>query len=114
MRATTICSASIYGGQARIENDILADYSNTVLDEDGSLVVTMYLNKKLQPGETVDIMDYVEISAEATQKDFAAEGFADGFQITFDADAVQTENILSSLDEREWYNAMKTFEKLGG
>lgn len=104
----------IYGGQARVEDDILSDYSNTVLDEDGSLVVTMYLNKKLQPGETVDIMDYVEISAEATQKDFAAEAFADGFQITFDADAVQTENILSALDEREWYNAMKSFEKLGG
>ena len=67
----------------------------------------------LQPGETVDIMDYVQISTEATQQDFANAAFADGFQITFDADAAQTENILSSVDaDREWYNAMKTFEAL--
>jgi len=102
----------IYGGQARVENDILADYSNTVLDQDGSLVVTMYLNKKLQPGETINIMDYVEISKDATQDDFKDSAFADGFQIIFDADAAQTENILSSFDSREWYNAMKTFEEL--
>lgn len=104
----------IYGGQARVEEDVLADYSNTVLDENGNLVVTMYLNKILQPGETVNIMDYVEISTAATQDDFKDPAFADGFQILFDADAVQTENILTSLDSREWYNAMKSFEALAG
>lgn len=101
----------IYGGQARVYNDVLVDFSNTVL-VDGNLVVTMYLNKKLAPGETVNIMDYVSISTKATQDDFADPAFADGFQIIFDADAAQTENILSNLDDREWYNAMKTFEAL--
>ena len=72
----------------------------------------MFLNKKLEPGETINIMDYVEISKAATQHDFADPAFADGFQIVFDADAAQTENILSKVDDREWYNAMKTFEAL--
>ena len=98
---------------ARVANDVLVDNANSDISDDGDLVVTMYLNKKLQPGETVDIMDYVQISTEATQQDFANAAFADGFQITFDADAAQTENILSSVDaDREWYNAMKTFEAL--
>ena len=101
----------IYGGQARVQDDVVVDYSNTVL-VDGNLVVTMYLNKKLAPGETVQIMDYVSISTKATQEDFKDLAFADGFQIIFDADAAQTENILSVVDDREWYNAMKTFESL--
>ena len=101
----------IYGGQAGVKDDVIVDYSNTVL-VDGNLVVTMYLNKKLGPGETVHIMDYVSISTEATQEDFADAAFADGFQIIFDADAAQTENILSEVDDREWYNALKTFESL--
>ena len=102
-------------GNARVYEDVLVDFSNTVLDENGSLVVTMYLNKKLAPGETVNIMDYVAISTEATQYDFADPAFADGFQITFDADAAQTEHILSDYiekDDRDWYKAMKTFEAL--
>lgn len=97
---------------AGVTNDVLVDYANTQLDEEGNLVVTMYLNKKLTPGETVNIMDYVQISTEATQSDFADAAFADGFQITFDADAAQTEHILNNLDDREWYNALKTFETL--
>lgn len=101
----------IFGGQAGVKDDVLFDYANTEL-VNGNLVVTMYLNKKLEPGETVNIMDYVEISKNATQENFADEAFEDGFQITFDADAAQTENILTSLDDREWYNAMKTFEAL--
>lgn len=104
----------IYGGQAKVENDVLADYSSTTVDANGNLVFTMFLNKKLAPGKTVDIMDYVEISAAATKEDFASDNFADGFQILFEASAVQTENILNVLDNREWYNAMKSFEKLGG
>ena len=96
---------------ARVVNDVLAE--PYTVDADGNLVVTMYLNKKLQPGETVDIMDYVYISKDATQADFANEAFKDGFQIIFDADAAQTENILNVYDaDREWYNAMKTFESL--
>lgn len=98
---------------AGVINDVLVAHSNSVIDEKGNLVVTMYLNKKLQPGETVDIMDYVEISTAATQKDFIDPAFADGFQILFDADAAQTENVLTNIDSREWYNAMKTFETLG-
>ena len=101
----------IYGGNATVKDDVIVDYSNTVL-VDGNLVVTMFLNKKLEPGETINIMDYVEISKAATQHDFADPAFADGFQIVFDADAAQTENILSKVDDREWYNAMKTFEAL--
>lgn len=97
---------------ADIKNGVLVDYSNSVIDENGNLVVTMYLNKKLQPGETVNIMESVEISTEATQKDFANAAFADGFQITFDADAAQTEHILPRLDDREWRNAQLTFEAL--
>ena len=98
-------------GNAGVRNDIIVDYANTVL-VDGDLIVTMYLNKKLAPGETVNIMDYVEISTEATQEDFANAAFIDGFQIIFDADAAQTENILTRIDDREWYNALKTFEIL--
>ena len=104
----------IYGGNATVKDDVIVDYSNTVL-VDGNLVVTMYLNKKLAPGETINIMDYVEISKAATQYDFADPAFADGFQIIFDADAAQTENILSDYiekDDRDWYKAMKTFEAL--
>lgn len=104
----------IYGGNARVENGVLDDYSNTKLDENGNLVFTMYLNKKLAPGETIDIMDSVTISTKATQDDFKDECFADGFQIIFKADAAQTENVLSKIDDREWYNAMKTFEILEG
>lgn len=102
----------IYDSGVAVQNDVLYPHSNAKV-VDGSLVVTMYLNKKLAPGETVNIMDYVEISTKATQKDFANAAFADGFQITFDADAAQTENILSSVDEdREWWNAKNTFEAL--
>ena len=99
-------------GNAGVKNDVLIDYSNTELDANGSLVVTMYLNKILYPGETVHIMDFVKISTAATQNDFADPAFADGFQIRFDADAAQTENILTKLDDRVWYNALKTFEAL--
>lgn len=97
---------------AGVSNDVLIAHSNSEI-ADGNLVVTMYLKHKLQPGETVNIMDYVEISTEATQEDFKNAAFIDGFQITFDADAAQTENILSSVDEdREWWNAKNTFEAL--
>lgn len=77
-----------------------------------TLTVTMYLKHKLAPGETVQIMDAVSISPNATQADFAAEGFADGFQIAIDADAAQTENILDEYHADEWQNAKKTFEAL--
>ena len=82
------------------------------INEDGELVFTLYLKKKLAPGETVQIMDLVSVSVDATQEDFAAEGFADGFQIKFDADAAQTENILSEYAAEEWKNAKATFEAL--
>lgn len=101
----------IFDSGVAVQNDVLYPYSNAKV-VDGSLVVTMYLNKKLAPGETVNIMDYVEISTQATQEDFANAAFTDGFQITFDADAAQTEHILNNLDDREWYNALKTFETL--
>lgn len=98
---------------ADVKDGILVDFSNSEIDENGNLVVTMYLNKKLQPGETVNIMESVEISTEATQYDFIDPAFDDGFQITFDADAAQTEHILSSIDEdREWWNAKNTFDIL--
>ena len=99
----------IYDSGVGVKDDVLVPYANANV-VDGNLVVTMFLNKKLAPGETVNIMDYVEISTKATQEDFANAAFADGFQIIFDADAVQTENILSSLDTREWYNAKETFK----
>ena len=104
----------IYDGQARVQDDVLVDFSNTELDDDGNLVVTMYLNKKLAAGETVQIMDYVSISTKATQNDFTAEGFADGFQIHIKADAAQTENILEEYGAVEWQNAKKTFAALEG
>ncbi len=80
-----------------------------------TLTVTMYLKRKLTPGETVQIMDAVSVSTKATQADFAAEGFADGFQISIEAHAAQTENILAEYDSdpaNEWLNAKKTFETL--
>ena len=78
-----------------------------------TLTVVMYLKHKLQPGETVYIMDSVSVSTEATQEDFVAEGYANGFQITIDADAAQTRNILSSYSDEEWENAKATFKALG-
>lgn len=85
---------------------------HVVLNDDGELVVVMYLTRKLAVGETVDIMDYVEISKTATQADFADKAFKDGFQILIEADAAQTENILPSYSTSEWTNAKKTFEAL--
>ena len=91
----------------------LKPHSNAKVNNDGELVVTLFLNKQLDAGESVQIMDYVEISVEATQEDFADPSFADGFQIIFDADAAQTENVLSSYNTDEWKNAKATFEALG-
>ena len=102
----------IYDSGVDVKDDVLVPYANANV-VDGDLVVTMYLNKKLAPNETVNIMDYVQISSAATRDDFTDLNFADGFQITFKADAAQTKNILNSVDDREWYNAMKTFETLG-
>lgn len=98
------------GIQVTEEGILVRNY--TPADENGNLVVTLYLNKKLQPKEKINIMDYVEISTEATQSDFADAAFADGFQITFDADAAQTEHILDKYDAEEWKNARTTFETL--
>ena len=86
--------------------------SDASVDADGNLVVVMYLDKKLAAGETVDIMDYVSISTAATQNDFAAEGFADGFIIDINADAVQTENMLATYGESEWQNARDSFNAM--
>lgn len=87
---------------------------HVVLNDDGELVVVMYLTKKLPAGETVDIMDYVEISTAATQHDFIDPAFADGFQIHIEADAAQTENIVTNPSADEWQNAKKTFGILEG
>ena len=102
------------GGVQVTAEGILKTNTNGSVDANGNLVVTLYLKHKLQPGETVDIMDYVEISKEATQADFADPGFADGFRIAFDADAAQTENILTEYDADEWKNAEATFKALEG
>ena len=94
------------------ENGLLKPHSNANVNAEGALVVTLYLDKKLAVGEEVQIMDSVKIIPEATQADFADPAFADGFQIIFDADAVQTENILSTYNEDEWKNAKATFDAL--
>lgn len=101
-------------GQVQVKADgtLVANTTGCYDEETDTLTVTMYLNKKLAPGETVHIMDSVTISTKATQADFKDPGFADGFQILFDADAVQTENILEQYDELAWKNAKKTFEVL--
>lgn len=100
-------------GQIQVKDGYMVVNTNGCYDaETDTLTVTMYLNKKLESGETVDIMDYVSISAEATQEDFAAEAFADGFLIKIHADAVQTENILDAYAAEEWQNAKATFDKL--
>lgn len=91
----------------------LVQYLDSAVDANGDLVVVMFLNRKLQPGETVDIMDYVSVSSSADQDDFTATGLADGFQVKIKADAAQTENILSEYSANEWQNAKKTFETLG-
>ena len=96
------------------DNGYLKPHSNATVNADGALVVTLFLNKKLEVGGKVDIMDMVSVSVDATQADFAGANFADGFQITFDADAAQTENILSAYDADEWKNAQATFKTLEG
>lgn len=98
------------GGVQVTDEGILVN--NKPVDNNGNLVVTLYLKHKLQPNEKFDIMDYVEISKDATQADFAPANFDDGFQIVFDADAAQTENILDAYGTEEWKNAQATFEAL--
>ena len=90
----------------------LVQYMDSAVDADGNLKLTMFLNRKLQPNETVNIMDYVSVADQATQNDFVAESLADGFQILIDADAAQTENILDEYSDVEWINAMNTFKEL--
>lgn len=86
--------------------------NGSIVNPDGSLTVVMFLKHKLEPGETVNIMDYVSISALATQEDFANAAFADGFSIEIKADAAQTENILPNYARDESSNAQRTFEIL--
>jgi predicted ribosomally synthesized peptide with SipW-like signal peptide len=104
-------------GQVGVKEDgTLTVNSDGAYDpETDSLTVVMYLKHKLQADETVYIMDSVSVSTKATQEDFKAEGFADGFQIKIHAEAAQTENILDEYDsdpENEWRNAMNTFKAL--
>ena len=102
-------------GQAQVRDDgtlVVNSAGGTYDNTTDTLTVTMYLKHKLQPGETVQIMDSVTIATKATQADFAAAGFADGFQISFDADAAQTENILTEKSADEWRNAQATFKAL--
>ena len=94
------------------DNGNLITKNDSSVDSDGNLIVVLFLNKKLEAGDTVQIMDSVSISTKATQNDFTAEGFADGFQIQIDADAAQTENILTEYGEIEWQNAENTFKAL--
>ncbi len=86
--------------------------NDSSVNANGELVVVLFLNKKLAVGETVEIMDTVSIAKTATQDDFTAEGFADGFQIKIHADAAQTENILETYGTSEWQNAENTFKAL--
>ena len=86
--------------------------SDASVDADGNLVVVMYLDQILNPDEIVELMDMVSISTAATQEDFAAKGFADGFIIDINADAVQTENILDTYGDVEWENARDSFNAL--
>ena len=103
----------IYGSGVYVNDEgILTPHANANVNAEGALVVTMYLDKKLEAGEIVQIMDSVKIIPEATQADFADPAFADGFQIVFDADAAQTENILSTYGATEWKNAKATFDAL--
>lgn len=89
---------------------------NNSVDREGNLVVVMYLDHKLQPEEreTVRIMDYVQISKNATQQDFGKAQFIDGFFIDIKAEAAQTENILPDYrDVRDDVdNAIQTFAAL--
>ena len=94
------------------EDGNLKTMGHVKLNDDGELVVVMYLTKKLPAGETVDIMDYVKISQDATQEDFIDPAFKDGFQIHIAADAAQTENIVPNPVADEWKNAKKTFQTL--
>lgn len=98
--------------QVRTDGTLFVNSTGSYDQATDTLTVTMYLKHKLVPGETVQIMDYVSISTKATQNDFTAEGFADGFQIKFHAEAAQTENILTEYHADEWQNAKKTFETL--
>lgn len=93
------------------EGNLIAT-SDASVDANGNLVVVMYLDKILAADETVELMDMVSISTAATQEDFAAEGFADGFIIDVQADAVQTENILETYSDVQWQNARESFNAL--
>lgn len=86
--------------------------ADAAVDANGNLVVIIYLNQILVPAEKVDLMDYVSISKDATQADFTAEGFADGFVIDVHADAVQTQNMLDTYGTIEWENARDSFAAL--
>lgn len=86
--------------------------ADAAVDANGNLVVIIYLDQILAPAEKVDLMDYVSISKDATQADFTAEGFADGFIIDVHADAVQTQNMLDTYGTNEWENARDSFAAL--
>ena len=103
-------------GQVQVKDNgtLFVNTAGCYDEETDTLTVTMFLNKKLAPDEVVHIMDSVTVSTEATQDDFKDEGFADGFQIIFKADAVQTENILDEYYDDEWKNAQQTFKELEG
>lgn len=90
-------------------NGNLIAHNDSSVNADGELMVVLFLDKKLGIGETVQILDAVSIAKSATQDDFTAAGFADGFQIKIHADAVQTKNILESYGSVEWQNAENTF-----
>lgn len=94
------------------ENGNLIASNDNSVNADGELVVVLLLDKKLAVGETIQILDAVSVAKSATQDNFTAEGFADGFQIEIRAEAVQTKNILESYGSVEWQNAENTFAAL--
>ena len=93
------------------DGNLVTDH-NVNVDRNGNLVVVLYLNHKLEPGKSVDILDYVSVSSRATQEDFTNKAFLDGFSIEIKADAAQTENILPNYARDESANAQRTFEIL--
>ena len=80
---------------------------------DGTLTYVFYVNEIVEPGESIRLFDKVLIPTQLDQADFAETSLSDGFSIDIFAEAVQTENVgtkIEDLPTADASNAKAAFE----
>ena len=83
---------------------------------DGKLVYVFYVNEIVSPGESIRLFDKVLIPYQLEQADVADTSLKDGFSIDIFAEAVQTENVGTALEDLPTANAANAkaaFEYVG-